>query len=117
MADETRRHGVEHPPQEEAARGGHAHADRLKVLGPLPRQWIEHGALDIDAGTVADVSPPDDFVDEGAVLAEGVEVARAAQQQRVGKGTLEMPVRAFHGAVLMRFAPVVAGGRHAIVRA
>ena len=117
MADETRRHGVEHPPQEEAARGGHANADRLEVLSAGARQRVEHRALDIDARAAPGVSPPDDFVDESAVLLEDVEVVRAAQQQSVGKGALEMAVRTFHGAVLMRFAPVVAGGRHGVVRA
>ena len=63
------------------------------------------------------VAPPDHFVDEGAVFTKDVKVARTAQQQRVGKGALEMPVRTFHGAVLVRFAAVVAGRRHGVVRA
>ena len=63
------------------------------------------------------VAAADHLVDEGAVVGEGVEVARAAQQQGVPEGALEMAVRSLDGAVLVRLAAVVARRHHAVVRA
>ena len=72
--------------------GSHTHTGGVEVLGALSRQGLEHGALDIDAGTVVGVAPPDHFVEKGAVLVQGVEVGGAAQQQRICKAALGMPV-------------------------
>ena len=53
---------------------------------------------------VAGVAAADDLVDEAAIGSQVVEVARPAQQQRVVDGPLEMAVRAFDRAVLVRDA-------------
>lgn len=75
------------------------------------------GAFGLDAGAVASIMPPDDLVDEGAIGHEVVEVPGYAHQKGVANGALEMAVRAFDRAVLMRDALVVACGRHAVVGA
>ena len=93
--------------------------DRLLVVGgaPRPAAPAEPAPLDLDALAVAGIAAADDLVDEAAVGGEVVEVARAAQQQRVLDRLLEMAVRALDRAVLVRDAGIVAGRRHAVVGA
>ena len=93
VADEARGHGVEDPAEHEAAGGGDRDHGLLAVLGAPVRQRPQHGALGVDALAVAGVAAADQRVDEGAVVGDRVEVARAAQQQRVLDGALEMAVR------------------------
>ena len=59
----------------------------------------------------------DDLVDEAAIASEIVEVAGAAQQQGVGELALEMAMRTLDRTVLVRFATVVAGGKHPVMAA
>src|SRR5260370_17851788 len=66
---------------------------------------------------VACVAPPDNLVDEATISIQGVEVARPTQQQGVLDRLLEMAVRVFDRTVLMRYASIVAGRLHAIMRA
>ena len=66
---------------------------------------------------VAGVAAADQRVDEAAIVGEGVEVARAAQQQRVLDRALEMAVGDFDRAVLVGDAAIVAAGGHAVVAA
>src|SRR3546814_11201398 len=66
---------------------------------------------------VAGVASADGLVDEAPVAGEVVEVARAAQQEGVLDGPLEMPVRALDAAVLVGDAGIVAGRRHAVMDA
>jgi len=80
-------------------------------------QRLQRRALDIQALAVASIAPADDLVDEAVVGLERVEIARAAQQQRVLDRPLQMAVRAFDRAVLVRQAPIVAGRLHAVMRA
>jgi len=61
--------------------------------------------------------PREDLVDEGAVVGQIGELARATQQQGVLDGALEMPVRALHRTLLVGHTAVVARGPHAIVGA
>ena len=117
MADKAGGHGVEHPAQDEAAGGGDAHADGVEVVGAARRQRREGGPLGVDADAQPGVAAGDHLGDEGPVVGQGVEVGRAAQQQGVPEGALEVAVRALDGAVLVRLAAVVAGRRHAVVRA
>lgn len=60
---------------------------------------------------------PVNFVEEPAVGGKVVEAAGAAQQQGVLDRALQMAVRPFDGAVLMRDTAVVAARRHAIMGA
>jgi len=71
------------------------------------------------AGTpaVAGVAATDQQVDEGAVVCDAFEVARAPEQQRVLEGALEVAVRRLDRAVLMGETAVVAAGGHAVVGA
>ena len=73
------------------------------------------GAFGVDAGAVASVVATDDLGDEGAIGSEVVEVSRAAQQQGLFDGALEVAVGAFDAAVFMGLAAVVARGAHAVV--
>jgi hypothetical protein len=76
---------------------------------------LECGPLGVDAPAVASVAAADQRVDEAAVVGERVEVARAAQQQRVSESALEMTVGGLDRAVLVGDAAVVAAGGHAVV--
>ena len=80
-------------------------------------QFLEFGALDVDALGIAGIAAADDLVDEAAIGGQIVEIARSPHQQRVIDGALEMAVRAFDGAVLMGDAGIVAGRRHAVMAA
>jgi uncharacterized Zn-binding protein involved in type VI secretion len=115
VADEPRRHGVEDPAEHEAARGGDGDHDLLAVLGAALRQGSERRALGVDAAAVAGVAAADQGIDEAAVVGEGVEVAGAAQQQRILERSLQMAVGGLDRAVLMGDAAVVAAGGHAVV--
>src|SRR5438874_13698007 len=66
---------------------------------------------------VASIAPADDLVNKAAIGFEGVEIARAAQQQRVLDRPLQMAMRAFDRTVLVRQAPIVAGRLHAVMGA
>ena len=86
VADQARGHGVEDAPEHEAAGRGDGDHGLFAILGPPGRQRPQHGALGVDALAVAGVAAADQFVDEAAVVLDRVEVARAAQQQRVLDG-------------------------------
>ena len=116
VANQTRRHGVEHAANGEPARARDAHPDRVEVIRALPRQGVENRPLGVDAHPQMGVASADHLVDERAVVAQRVEVARAAQQERVLQAPLEMPVRPFDRAVLVRLAAVVPRRRHGVVR-
>lgn len=77
----------------------------------------QHGALGVDALAVAGVAAADQFVDEAAVVLDRVEVARAAQQQRVLDGALEMAVGGLDHPILMGQPAVVAAGCHTVMAA
>src|SRR5882672_2593281 len=117
MADQARRYRIEHLLEDEPA-GRRDRDDGLLVIRrPARRQRLQGRALEIEPLGVARVAPPDNFIDEATVGIQGVEVARAAQQQRIFDRLLEMAVRAFNRTVLVRYAAIVAGRLHAVMRA
>jgi hypothetical protein len=61
------------------------------------------------------VDAADDLVDEAAIDDQIVEIARSPHQQCVVDRPLEMAVRTFDGAVLVRDAGIVAGRHHAVM--
>src|SRR5712672_30631 len=87
------------------------------IAGPLPWQRLERGSFGLDALGGSGVLAADDLVNEAAIADEAVEVGRAAHQQRVADGSLEMTVRAFDRAVLMRDTAVVARRLHPVMGA
>jgi hypothetical protein len=64
------------------------------------RQWSKLGPLQLNALAVVGISPTDDLVYEAAVGIEIVEVATAAQQQRIFERLLEMAMRTLDRPVL-----------------
>jgi len=103
--------------QRKAARGGDADENLLMVRRPPGRQRVQSRALLIDALGVGGVAAPDDFVDKAPPGGEIVEIARAAQQERVLDRLLEMAMGALDRAVFMSEACIVAGRRHAVMGA
>ncbi len=117
VADQPRRHGVEHLLQREAAGGGDGDDRLLMIAGPLPGQRLERGPLGLDALGGSGVLAADDLVDEAAIAARSSKSFSPAHQQRVADGFLEMAVRTFDRAVLMRDAAIVAGRLHPVMGA
>ena len=93
MTNELRGDGVEHLAQDEAACRCDPHPRLLVVARSTLRQLVEQRALDFEPLAVLGVVAPDDLVDEPAVGGKILEVARAAQQQCILDGLLEMAVR------------------------
>src|ERR1700722_18370294 len=87
------------------------------IAGPLPRQRLERRPLGLDTLGGSGVLAADDLVDETAIGAEAVEVVHPAHQQRVADGFLEMAVRTFDRAVLMRDTAIVARRLHPVMGA
>jgi hypothetical protein len=114
VKDQARRHGVEHLAQREAG-GRDADGEFLIIAASPLGQLLEPRTLDIDALAIAGIAAADDLIDEAAVAGQIVEIARAPHQQRVIDLPLEMTVRTFDGAVLVRDSAIVAGRRHAVV--
>src|SRR5262245_12802250 len=115
MADQTRRDAVEHAPQHEATARSDLNPHLFVISRSALWEWLERGALDLDALAIAGVAPSDSFIDEATVGGKICEVARATQQRLVSKGLLEMPMRALDRAVLMREPTIVARRRHAVM--
>jgi len=117
VADQARRHGVEHVAQDEAAAGGHPHAGLVVIGGAPRRQRAQCGTLQADQLLAAGVAAADQVGDPVAIGVKAVEVGAAAQQQGLASNALEMAVLALDRAVLVRDAAVVAGRLHAVMRA
>src|SRR3954471_20062781 len=109
MADQPRGHRIEHFPESEPAGRGDGDDRLLIIRRPVRRQRLQRWALEIKTLAVASIAAADNLVDEASTGLQRVEIARPAQQQRVLYGPLQMAVRAFDGAVLVRQAPIVAG--------
>src|SRR6516162_10059167 len=117
MADQARRYRIEHFLECEPAGRGDGD-DRLLVIRRAAfRQRLQGRALDIETLAVARITASDNLVDKAAIGLERVEIARTAQQQRVLDRSLQMAVRAFDRAVLVRQTAIVAGRLHAVMRA
>ena len=117
VADQPRRHRVEHLAQREPAVGGDPHPFDLEVLHAALRQRLQGCAFGVDTRPVAGVVAPDQFGDQPAVGVQVIELTRAAQQQGLIEGALEVAVGTLDAAVLMGGAAVVAGRAHAVVLA
>lgn len=117
VADQAGGDGVEDLAQGEAAGAGDSDYNLLEVGGASLGKLLQMRAFGLDAGAVAGIVPADDLIDEGAIRHKIVEVPAAAHQQSVADGALEMTVRAFDRAVLVRDALVVAGRHHAVMGA
>src|SRR3981189_459902 len=117
MADQARGHRIEHFSEDEPAGRSDGGDGLLVIRRPARRQRLQGRALEIEPLGVARVAPPDNLVDEAAIAIQGVEVARPAPQERILDRLLEMAVRAFDRAVLVRDAPIIAGRLHAVMRA
>src|SRR5215472_10677242 len=99
------------------AAGGHSHADLVMIRGAPRRQSAQFGAFQRDQLLAPGIAPANEVGDPIAIELEAVEVSAAAQQQGLSNGTLAVTVLAVDRAVLVRYAAVVAGRLHAIVRA
>src|SRR6267143_2938737 len=117
VADQARRHRIEHLLEDEPAGRGDGDDGLLVIRRPAYRQRLQGRALEIEPLAVASIAAPDDLVDKAAIGLEVVEVTRSAQQQRVLDRLFEMAVRAFDRPVLVRHAAIVAGRLHAVMRA
>src|SRR5690348_14390066 len=102
MADQAGGHRIEHFPESEPAGRGDGDDRLLIIRRPVRRERLQRWALEIKPLTVASIAAPDNLVDEASIYLERVEIARAAQQQRVLDRPLQMAVRAFDRAVLVR---------------
>ena len=94
MTNEARGDAVEHPPQDEPAARGNAHARFLIVRCSALWQLLERRAFNLDAPAVASVAAPHDLVDQASVGGKLGELSRAPQQQLVLDRLLQMAVGA-----------------------
>ena len=78
VTDEPRGYAVEHLAQHEAARGGHGDDGLLEVGGAPAGQLLQHRSLEVDPLPEPRIPAADHLVDEPAIGAKIVEVARAA---------------------------------------
>src|SRR4051812_43335637 len=117
LADQPRGGAVEDAVHQEAAGAGDAGDQLGEVGGAAGWQALQGGRLDPECGLAAAVAPGDELVNEAAPVGETGEVARAAQDQGLIEGGLEVAVVGLDRAVLVRLAGVVAAGRHAVVGA
>lgn len=115
LADQPRGRAVEDAVHQEAAGAGDAGDHLGEIGGAAGWQALQGGRLDPECGLAAAVAPGDELVDEAAPVGEAGEVARAAQDQGLVEGGLEVAVVGLDRAVLVRLAGVVAAGRHAVV--
>ena len=117
MADETRRHGVEHLLHVESARGGDGHDRLFKIATAAGRQGLQSGPLGLDLTGDAGILAADDTIDERAVCGKIGKVAVPAQQQGILDRAFEVAMRALDRTVLVRHAAIVAGRFHAVIGA
>ena len=89
----------------------------LRFDGAPRRQRPQRRRLRAHGSVSAAIAAGDEPVDEAAPVGDIGDVARAAQDQRLVEGGLEVAVVGVHRAVLMRLTGVVAAGGHAVVRA
>ena len=92
LADQSGGNRVEHLAQDEGAGARDVDMDLLVVSGLAERQFFQRQPLLVDPLGVAGVAAADDLVDEAPPCRQRLEVARGAQQQRVGELALEMAV-------------------------
>src|SRR5690242_1981884 len=111
MPDQPRGNRVEDAAQKEPTAAGDDDQLLLVVVSPSRRQWLELGPLDLQRLAAARIGLADHFIDEAAIGIEIGEVAAATQQQSLPKRSLEVGMRPFDRAILVRHARIVAGWR------
>jgi hypothetical protein len=77
MADQPRRHGVEHAAQQEAAAAGDGDQVLLEVAAAPWRQWREERALDLQRAAAVGIGAADQLGDEVTIGGQIGEVAAA----------------------------------------
>jgi hypothetical protein len=102
VADQLRRHGVEHLAQQEAAAGGDLDGGLVEVGGAPPRQRPEMTTLEVDLRPAAGVATANQLGNEAAIGVEALERAATAQEQRLLDRALDVAVPALDGTVLVR---------------
>jgi len=117
VADQAGWHGVEDPPEDEAARRRHRDMGLFAIRGAAGRQRLKHRALGIDTLAVMGVTPATEFIEKPAIGGKIAEVGRAAQQKRIRDGPLQVPMWPLDRAILMRDPAVVAARRHGVMGA
>src|SRR6202453_5009527 len=108
---------VKHLAQCEGAGCRDVDVDLLIVGGLADRQFLQRHPLLIDALGIARVAAANNLVDEAPPCRKIVEVARGTQQQGICQRSFEMAMRAFDRTILVRYARIVAGRRHAVMAA
>src|SRR3546814_12013096 len=93
LADQPGRYGVEDLPQRKGARRCHRDDRFLIIAGPLPGQWLQNRALNVDVLGNARILAADDLVDEAAIIGKPGKGAGAAHQQRIPDRTFSSEER------------------------
>ena len=96
LADQARGGAVEDAVNEEAAGPGDAGDHLGEVGGAAGRQGPQGRRFDPHGVVPAPVTAGDELVDEAAPVGDVVEVARAAQDQRLAERGLEVAVVSLH---------------------
>ena len=117
VTDQPRRHRVEDLAQREPARGGDHDEHLFIIAGAHARQRLKHRPLGVDALRAPGILARDDLVDEASIFRKLAKVDRSAHQQGITHCRLQMPVRAFYRAILVRNAAVVAARLHPVMAA
>ena len=117
MTDQAGWHGVEDPPENEAARRGDGDMSLFAIRGPAGRQRLKHGALGIDTLAIVGIAPATELIKETTIGRKIAEVGRAAQQKRIRDGPLQVAMRPLNRTILMRDPAVVAARRHGVMGA
>jgi hypothetical protein len=106
LADQTAVHRVGVAVNMDQASLVHAHAQPQTTVQPLRRQRAEHGEFGGVPLLSRGVARGHHFVEKARVFFATVEVAAAAQMQRLVHGGLEMSMRRLAVAVLVRLADI-----------
>ncbi len=117
LADRARRRAVEDAVDEEAAGPGDADDGLGEVGGAAGGQRPQRRRLEADGVLPAAIAAGDELVDEAAPVGGVVEIAAAAQDQRLVERGLAVAVVGLHRAVLVGLAGIAAAGDEAVVGA
>lgn len=115
LADRARRRAVEDAVDEKAAGPGDADDGLGEVGGAAGGQRPQRRGLDAHRVLAAAIAAGDELVDEAAPVGDVVEIAAAAQDQRLVEGGLAVAVVELHRSVLVGLAGIAAAGDEAVV--